>query len=89
MISSYTSCEKNFNQSVFGCASVNGTWFHSLEKQDRVQHRSLYKRALSNLKDLVNFQKIVPFFVANLQVSKASNVYNSLATRFFTPDLVL
>jgi hypothetical protein len=89
MISSYTSCEKNFNQSVFGYASVNGTLVPFVGKTGpSAAPKPLPKRALSNLKDLVNFQKIVPFFVANLQVSKANN-NNSLATRFFTPDLVL
>jgi hypothetical protein len=74
MISSY-SCEKNFNQSVFGCAafahqSMEQLEFHSLEKQDRVQHRSLYPNGhFSNLKDLVNFQKIV-FLLLTCKLAK-------------------
>jgi hypothetical protein len=51
--------------------------------------KPLPKRALSNLKDLVNFQKIVPFFVANLQVSKASNSSIIHLQPVLTPDLVL
>jgi hypothetical protein len=47
--------------------------FHSVGKQDRVPEASTQTATFSKFKDLVNFQKIVPFFVANLQVSKASN----------------